>query len=137
VALEKMAGWERLGGHVDGLMARTNVSGNAPSFVVATDYGTASQIAFYDRHHPLVLCADLGRRLNQYDIWGGWEGQRGRDALIVLDSPTVPEGLARAFERVDPIGPELIIEYGGVPVRRWHFFIGKRYDGAVDQPPRR
>ena len=75
--------------------------------------------------------------MNQYDIWGGWEAQRGRDALIVLDSPTVPEGLGRAFERVDPIGPELIIEYGGVPVRRWHFFIGKRYDGAVDQPPRR
>jgi hypothetical protein len=75
--------------------------------------------------------------MNQYDIWGGWEHQRSRDALIVLESARVPARLARHFETVESTGTPLPIGYGRVPIRSFHFFIGRRYDGAAPTKPNR
>ena len=136
LALRKMAGWQQLGDRVETLLAHADASARPISFVVASEYGPASLIAFYARRHPRVLCANVsGRRMNQYDVWGGWEQQRGRDALIVLESTQVPARLARRFESVEGAGGPLPIEYGGAAVRSFHFFVGRGYDGSAPVTP--
>ena len=137
IALRKMAGWSQLGDRVETLLAHQDASGTPLSFVIASEYGTASLIAFYTKRHPQVLCADFsGRRMNQYDVWGGWEAQKGQDALIVIDSETVPKSLARRFAGVESAGGSSL-EYGRAAVRTLHFFIGRKYDGSAPRRPGR
>jgi hypothetical protein len=54
------------------------------AFVFSDRYQVAAQLAFYTRDNPRTYCANLGdRRLNQYDLWGGWSELVGRDGLFV------------------------------------------------------
>jgi hypothetical protein len=53
-------------------------------FIFSDRYQLAALAAFYTKGRPRVYCANLtGRRMNQYDLWGGWDQLKGRDALFV------------------------------------------------------
>ena len=52
---------------------------------------------------PGTYNVNLGRRLNQYDFWGGFHHLVGWDAIYVREGEReVDPEIARAFERVDP-----------------------------------
>ncbi len=53
------------------------------SFIFSDKYQIASELAFYVDGQPKVYCANLGRRLNQYDFWDGFEKLIGMDALYI------------------------------------------------------
>ncbi len=59
-----------------------NVPG-AP-FLFSDRYQLTALLAFYAPGRPHAYCLQPGtRRLNQYDLWGGWEALKGRDALFI------------------------------------------------------
>lgn len=129
---KKLAGWGELGKTIDGIFA-----GRQFEAVVAEDYGLASEAAFYSSSHPRAMCAVTGdRRMNQYDVWGGWENLKNKDLLIVMKSPQVPQELAEHFSSVTPVGPEsgLSVRFGKAVLHSYYFFSGSGYDGTV--PPR-
>lgn len=93
------------------LVSMKHETGRQP-FVIAQQYGRASQLAFYLPGRPTIYAASslLGGRRTQYDEWEHTdlrspsviETLRGRPALLV---GAQLEQWQEAFERVTPIGP--------------------------------
>jgi undecaprenyl-diphosphatase len=51
--------------------------------------------------HPVTYCINLGRRMNQYDLWPGFEGFTGNNGVFVRMSGKLPAEVGRAFERCE------------------------------------
>jgi hypothetical protein len=62
---------------------------------------TASELAFYTEGRPTVYCVNLGRRMNQYDIWQGFDKLVGQSAVYVTEGNMRPD-LACTFDRAEP-----------------------------------
>jgi undecaprenyl-diphosphatase len=128
---KKLMGWEELGKTVEKVAPNSD-------FIIADDYGIASALAFYMPSHPTVFCAKLDdRRMNQYDVWGGWEKIRGRNLFIILKHQYHADELRGHFSALDPV-PELS-EYkslvGGREIRSFYFYRGINYDGFSPPKP--
>ncbi len=76
----RLHGWKELGAAVG--TALTDAGGER-LFLISDHYQIASELAFYVPGQPRVYNIDAGRRMNQYDIWGGLDALRGRDGIFV------------------------------------------------------
>jgi len=92
----KLIGWKPLGAEVSQLCRSTE----EPLFIVSDHYMIASELAFYVDGHPVTYCVNLGRRMNQYDIWPGFYDLRGYSAVYVTQNRIDPE-FASAFDSVE------------------------------------
>ncbi|MCP3677610.1 MAG: glycosyltransferase family 39 protein [Deltaproteobacteria bacterium] len=123
----RIVGWEGAGeavGEVYREMERRN-----RSFIVGGTYQTASELAFYIPGHPTLYNIYLGnRRMNQYDIWPGFETLIGYDALYVKGGAGSIEGkVAAAF---DECGREVVsIAERGEVVRTITLFKCRNFKG--------
>ncbi len=140
----KLHGWDDLAVAID-----REVSAEEPPAIVLTGgYDVAAELAWHNRHLPRPRCANFGRRMNQYDLWGGLEtADRGRDVIFAaeVDRYTnsasdlrrlLPPGLADDFASCDE--PRLIVS--GLHGRVWRCFLVVRlrsFDGVLDsaRPP--
>jgi hypothetical protein len=78
------------------------MSQSAPVFIFSDKYQVSSELAFYMDSHPATYCINLGRRMNQYDLWPGFEGFAGYNAVFVRrDQIELPEEVGEAFERCE------------------------------------
>ncbi|MBI3354380.1 MAG: glycosyltransferase family 39 protein [Nitrospirae bacterium] len=75
----RLKGWDELGNEI----GKINNSMNKNTFIFSNRYQIASELAFYIQGQPKVYCANLGRRLNQYDFWQGFDRLAGWDAIYV------------------------------------------------------
>ncbi|MBI1290915.1 phosphatase PAP2 family protein [bacterium] len=55
------------------------------TFIVAKRYQEASLLQFYVPGQPRTYNVNTGRRMNQFDLWGGFPELEGQDALYVLN----------------------------------------------------
>lgn len=62
--LKRMTGWSALAGKVRELQSAFPEA----TEIFTDDYHTASELAFYTRKYD-VHCLNLGRRMNQFDVW--------------------------------------------------------------------
>ncbi len=93
---KRLAGWKELGGEIGRISDEMATRG--PFFIFSDDYQVASEVAFYTRGNPVTYCANLGRRMDQYDLWPGFGGLIGYDAIFVTtDDQQMPPELAKAF----------------------------------------
>lgn len=91
----RLRGWEALGEEV----GRIGAELEGPSFIFSDSYQVASELAFYVKGHPVTYCINLGRRMNQYDLWPGPEGLLHYDAVFVTIGDTrMPEAVGNAFD---------------------------------------
>jgi 4-amino-4-deoxy-L-arabinose transferase-like glycosyltransferase len=74
----RLAGWADLGAAVGRVRAR-----EPGAFLMSESYQVASALAFYTPGQPRVYNINLGRRMNQYDLWGGLDDLIGRDGLYI------------------------------------------------------
>jgi len=127
---KRLRGWPELGQAVGEIMRE----GARPPFLMSDRYQTASELAFYVPGQPRVFNPNLGgRRMNQYDLWGGWEELQGRDGLLVLyDGLEVPPPLREAFAEVEPVR-RIPVLVDGRPLRTFAIFRGRGFRGF---PPR-
>jgi 4-amino-4-deoxy-L-arabinose transferase-like glycosyltransferase/membrane-associated phospholipid phosphatase len=96
----RLDGWKELGDEVTGIYEQ--MSQNRPVFIFSDRYQVTSQLAFYVKGHPVTYCVNLGRRMNQYDLWPGFFSFLHHDAIFVrTGDKDVPEAIAAAFEKVE------------------------------------
>jgi 4-amino-4-deoxy-L-arabinose transferase-like glycosyltransferase len=94
--LHRFAGWKNLGEKVSEF--REKQVGDK-SFIFSDNYHIASELAFYVDGQPQTYCINLGRRMNQFDIWEGINqySNKNFDAIYVSYNPAPPK-LIEAFE---------------------------------------
>lgn len=63
----RLRGWEVLGTEVS--RAYADLSRKGPLLLFSDSYQVASELAFYVEGHPKTFSINLGRRMNQYDLW--------------------------------------------------------------------
>jgi len=96
----RLLGWQELGEEVTRIYDK--MSATRPVFIFSDKYQVSSQLAFYVRGHPSTYCVNLGRRMNQYDIWPGFYNLIHYDAIFVsVGDNMFPEKLAPAFRKVE------------------------------------
>lgn len=128
----RLAGWQELGVEADRAVA--SLAAQGPVFIFSDSYQVASELAFYMKGHPKTFCVNLGRRMNQYDLWPGFEDLRGYNALFVrTDEQDMPEALGKAFGRWEKESVTLRTRQKRV----MKFSIFKCYDfkGMAKRPP--
>jgi undecaprenyl-diphosphatase len=96
--LRKVRGWNHLAGEVDRLRPQMT----QPYFILSDKYVISSTLAFYLRGNPRTYCANLGRRMNQFDLWPGFGGFAGQDAIYVRSGDEdFPPQLRKVFQSWD------------------------------------
>lgn len=110
VPVGRIIGAAEMASEIDRRLDELRKSTGQEPFVMVQHYGRASQMAFYLRNQPKVICASSfvggGRRVQQ-DFWPDhrpdWPALVGRPAVVV-DSFNQAEIWRAFFERVTPIG---------------------------------
>ncbi len=98
----RLVGWKELGREADAAYRQLRTAG--PAFIFSTKYQISSELAFYMENNPVTYCADIGRRMNQYDLWPGFESLVGQNALFVVagrrrNPKNLPKPSATAADR--------------------------------------
>jgi membrane-associated phospholipid phosphatase len=121
--VSRFVGWKELGAGVSNISRKMPQS--APVFIFSDTCQISSELAFYTEDHPETYCINLGRRMYQYDLWPGFEGFVGRNAVFVkqgLDG--LPEEVGKAFEHCEEESPDIQTNQK----KRMKFAIFKCYD---------
>ena len=127
---KRLIGWRELGERV-GAVARGM---GDRLFIFSDRYQIASELAFYTPGQPTVYNVNLGRRLNQYDIWGGFDKLIGWDAIYVKrgDGDIGPEVIG-AFRECGREPPLIIMRKEKV-VTTFSLFTCKGFKGFPSKP---
>jgi undecaprenyl-diphosphatase len=105
----RLVGWKELGRAVSDIHAEMAREG--PVFIFSDRYQIASELAFYVEGQPVTYCVNLGRRMNQYDLWPGLENLAGRNAIFVRTGiKPLPGQLSAAFRSCEKRELELKTE---------------------------
>lgn len=144
---KKMVGWQTLGSHLQSILnlhlnlhltRHITPQSQATPFILTSRYDQAAEIAFYTNLPGQVLVANIDdRRMTQYDVWAGWDGFKGRNAILVSDTPEPSPKVTAHFRSVAPITShfELQVSYSGKPLRKFYFFYGTDFDGQPTASP--
>ncbi|MDH4100704.1 MAG: glycosyltransferase family 39 protein [Nitrospirota bacterium] len=96
----RLKGWQELGEAASEV--RRSMGTEERTFVLSDRYQISSEMAFYMDGQPHTYCVNLGRRMNQFDIWGGLNEQKGKDAvLVVTGTGYFPAELKESFDRYE------------------------------------
>ncbi|MFA7327900.1 MAG: glycosyltransferase family 39 protein [Candidatus Ratteibacteria bacterium] len=122
----RLYGWKALGKKVSEVLKDMP----AGTFVAASGYGQAGELAFYVAGRPEVLELPTGRRFSQYDFWNKNMDVAGKNAVFA-DYRPMSEKAKSLFGRVQPEN-RLIIRDQNSGLTRREFYIYRCYDY---QPP--
>jgi undecaprenyl-diphosphatase len=130
--LARLKGWQTLARAVERLAGQMP---RAP-FLLSDRYQISSELAFYVRGQPYTFNVNLGRRMNQYDLWDGLPSLAGHDAIYVQpEDAELPQALQATFQRCDA-GQPVIIEARGFELKRFYLFPCWGFSGTPPHPPR-
>jgi 4-amino-4-deoxy-L-arabinose transferase-like glycosyltransferase/membrane-associated phospholipid phosphatase len=95
----RLYGWKELGAEVTKIYKQNSAN---RVFIFSDRYQVSSELAFYVKGHPVTYCINLGRRMNQYDLWPGFNNLLHYDAIFVRTGDNkIPEKVAAAFRKVE------------------------------------
>ncbi|HYA31734.1 MAG TPA: glycosyltransferase family 39 protein, partial [Thermodesulfovibrionales bacterium] len=77
----RLRGWSDLGRQIQEVYEEMRGKGNV--FIFSDSYHIASELAFFMKDHPVTYCVNLGRRMNQYDLWPGLENLVHSNGIFV------------------------------------------------------
>ena len=108
----RLRGWHQLRDEINPLYRDLATLG--PVFVFSDRYQISSELAFYIAGHPNTYCINLGRRMDQYDLWpsmnedaarirlmGGADAKPINGIYVTWGSSEVPPVVAKAFDRFE------------------------------------
>jgi 4-amino-4-deoxy-L-arabinose transferase-like glycosyltransferase len=128
--LARLKGWRVLASAVDAVAAQMP----RPPFVLSDRYQISSELAFYVKGQPYTYNVNLGRRMNQYDLWDGLPTLAGHDAIYIQpESAELPQALRAAFHACDA-GEPVIIEELGRELKRFYLFQCQGFSGVPPRP---
>ena len=129
--LARLKGWQTLARAVETLAGQMP----KPPFLLSDRYQISSELAFYVRGQPQAFNVNLGRRMNQYDLWDGLPSLAGHDAIYVQpENDELPQALRATFQRCDE-GKPVIIETLGFELKRFYLFPCWGFSGVPPRPP--
>ncbi len=119
---KRLRGWAELGARVDGLYQE--MSRSRPTFVLSDQYQIASEMMFYVPTHPKTYSIPAGRRMNQFDVWGGTAEVLGWDAIFVTGrTANPPFEVLQSFESVKREWPDPLLHSDHSPaLYSWSIF---------------
>ncbi len=96
----RLKGWKELGVEVTRLYDEMSVK--RPVFIFSDRYQVSSELAFYVKGHPITYCIVHKRRMNQYDLWPGFQNLLHYDAIFVrIDDTRLPKKIGDSFEGIE------------------------------------
>jgi len=115
----RLRGWKGLGEEVGRIYNDMTQKGSV--FIFSESYQVSSELAFYTPGKPETFCVNLGRRMNQYDIWGGFDKLVGKNAIFVrIGKNDFPEELKSAFDSYEK--QSLIVQKDSKILREYSIF---------------
>jgi membrane-associated phospholipid phosphatase len=109
----RLRGWHQLRDELDPIYKA--LASQGPVLLFSDRYQISSELAFYLDSHPATYCINLGRRMDQYDLWPGMNEEAARirheggvDATQPINGiyvtwgiSNVPPPVAKAFDRFE------------------------------------
>lgn len=97
----RVTGWKELGGKISAVKDEMDSTGK--TFIMSDTYQITSELALYTKGNPVTYNAYTGsRRMNQYDLWPGFEGLLGYNAIYVKGGDASEDAVVEAaFDRCD------------------------------------
>jgi hypothetical protein len=129
----KQAGLDKLGESVTAILDKTDSS---PIFIFSDSYQMASSLAFYVNGNPQTYCVNVGRRMNQFDLWPGIEQfeNKGYDAIYVTKKP-LPAAIVNSADSIRLINTQERI-YRSVDVgRKINIYYLKHFNAIAEIDP--
>jgi undecaprenyl-diphosphatase len=133
----RLRGWKELGMEVSRIYDSMKNKGEV--LIFSDRYQVSSELAFYVKGHPRTYCINLGRRMNQYDLWPDINNEAAKirqnkkdintvNAVFVrIDNVDMPSEVADAFERYEK---KLLQVYDrGYLLREYSIFICYNFKG--------
>jgi undecaprenyl-diphosphatase len=82
------------------------MAAKGPVFIMSRNYQQSSLLSFYMAGNPVTYCLPLNRRMNQYDLWPGFQDLIGYNAIFTGWEDKLPPGvitkhLEAAFARCE------------------------------------
>ncbi len=118
-------GWEILGKEVSKIYTGQEI-------ILSPHYQISAELAFYTKGNPRTYCINLGRRMNQYDLWRAtMKDHIGKDGIYVDYSPIN----SRVLEGFDGIIEHRIlpIPWRGEVIREFHIYKLKNYKNTIKE----
>ncbi|ADC88830.1 glycosyl transferase family 39 [Thermocrinis albus DSM 14484] len=118
-------GWSLLGDEVSRLYT-------GEEMVFSPQYQISAELAFYTKGNPRTFCVNLGRRMNQYDLWReGMKNYVGKDAIFV-DLKPIDSRVLSGFEGIIE-ERSLVVKWRGEEVRRFYIYKLRKFNGHMEE----
>ena len=129
----RVTGWEELGKKLLPVKREMEREGNL--FIMSDTYQITSELAFYIPGNPVTYNVNTGnRRMNQYDLWPGFDGLLGYNALYIKGGIVeIDPVVGASFDRCDR---ETLTVYRDDKVIK-EFSLFKCYNFRGIKPPQR
>jgi 4-amino-4-deoxy-L-arabinose transferase-like glycosyltransferase len=93
---KRYVGYSTVAGEINEILTTLE---NKEFFIFSDSYHSASEMAFYVKGNPQTYCINLGRRMNQFDIWRGIEKYEHKQNYgIFVNNGEVPSKVKEGFE---------------------------------------
>lgn len=134
----RLKGWKELGKRVSEIKRELSKSGRV--IIFSDRYQISSELAFYVKGNPKVYCINLGRRMNQYDLWESINSEvqpytKVNGVYVVFDiKREIEYEVSSAFEKCEP---EFFTAYNkkGVKIRDYTIFKCYNFRGMFLRMP--
>ncbi len=123
---KRVVGWEDLGKRV------SEIFNPEKDFIITPVYQLSAELAFYVKGKPFTYSINLGRRMNDYDLWKeNLPREKGKNAIFVTYGGLDPR-VGNAFEEVLYEG---IFEYRykSKVIRRLKIYKLKGFKGYIEE----
>jgi undecaprenyl-diphosphatase len=129
----RLKGWKELGEEVTRLYNKMSIE--SPVFIFSDRYQVSSELAFYVRGHPGIYCVVHKRRMNQYDLWPGFQNLLHYNAIFVrIGNTGLPKKIEDAFRHIEK---RLFTAYSdNKKIRDYSIFMCYDYKGMKEEIPR-
>jgi len=124
--MDRVRGWASLGQQVYDLQKE-----HGASFIIASDYGTASLVSFYHPLRPQTYIVNAEGIKNQYSFWSGYsDGFSNESAIYVTQNPNeeIPGQLKREFRKVELLKVAYTTDRGR-NIRKFAFYLCRHFGG--------
>jgi hypothetical protein len=128
----RLYGWKELGAEVTKIYEQKSAN---RLFLFSDSYQVSSELAFYVKGQPVTYCINLGRRMNQYDLWPGFNSLLHYDAIFVMIGDSlVPEKIAAAFKKVEKRVFKAYTK-NQIEIRDYSIFTCYDFQGLIEEKP--
>ncbi|MBI3592005.1 MAG: glycosyltransferase family 39 protein, partial [Nitrospirae bacterium] len=141
----RLRGWNELGKEINKIYDPMSKEGHV--LIFSDSYQVSSELAFYVKGHLKTYSINLGRRMNQYDLWpdinsGAMSIRRGKGEkspgtingiFVKMGDSEMPPEVARAFDRYEK--KVLKVYDKNYLLREYSIFICYNFKGLKTEKP--